>query len=975
MTTEFDRWAMNDLALVEDRQETGGERFEDGGAPQIADADESVPSADEERVWLAQMQEPDRVMKAARAVHLTGAIDSLRLVEAASALFRAEPKLGARYHFEDIGLVRRFHAEPAEGAVEILRADAIDEACGLICERQNRAFDAEREPALAVLVILLPDAVVVGALLHRIAFETASVDTVLANIARIMDGRAPTWPEARAGLDLAAPLERPAPIAGIRTPCPAPLIRSGEGELDPRPRAQVFQTTLDESALGAARDPVAVFSVTAAAFARLVLDLGGREAIDLRLPAGLQSEDAADPKTVGVVIEQGHSQAEIADKVSAVLSGRAGETRRDDGAIRPLVAVAHRPSASDCFTVKGITARRLSLPHPDDPGELRLSIGFDADRPGAIDIELATDPLVSRFAGGFLIERLVDRLIGQEATGLSLEWAGAPPSAEEAPKIAASPLAERPTFLSSTSIESLILAEFREALGAASMGPDDDFFDFGGHSLIATRIIGRLQGEHGIELRFNDLFSHPTAAGLARQATVMVVAEPETASQPRPSTMAAPLSLAQASLWKAYAAFGFGEIFNLPFALDFLQPVDERVFERAFLDILERHTGLRTLFRSEGEEVRQHVVPMAELSHYRWFWTSEDSAGIDRHDEAGHHFDLSRELPLRLRFLRDPGTGRQTLSFLFHHIVLDEWSVNLMMDELTIAYRARAEGRAPHFATTPRPFHEFAEAQAAAGIDERDVRYWTDRLNDAPQGPPLARLNTAEDQTGDSSPAGGWVEIKPSQTVCEGLYAVSKENSASLFNTVYAAIAAALAKLGDLDDLVIGTSASGRTDHSFFDTVGYFTTVVAHRLHFDADLTIGALIEQAKLTVNESMPHTHIPIDIVEEALGMAPGRDHLFGVFIQIHAKNKLNGALRAADGGEIEFRQVDPERHESLLGLQFEVMEETIGGRRSIRVLMSYRADQYGPDLVEAVSRTTGEMFERFAGPDASGVRLQDS
>ncbi|MCK5933390.1 MAG: agrobactine synthetase subunit F [Fulvimarina manganoxydans] len=962
---------MNDLALVEERQEREGERFEDGGTQQTADADDSVPSADEERVWLAQMQEPDRVMKAARAVHLTGAIDSVRLVEAASALFRAEPKLGACYHFEDIGLVRRFRAEPA---VEILRAEGVHEACGLICERQNRAFDAEREPALRVLVILLPDAVVIGALLHRIAFETASVDTVLANIARIMDGRAPTWPEARAGLDLAAPSERPAPIAGIRTPCPAPLIRCGEGEPDHRPRAQVFQTTLDESALGAARDRMAVFSVTAAAFARLVLDLGGREAIDLRLPAGLQSEGAADPKTSVVMIEQRHSQAEIADKVSAVLSGRAGETPREDGAIRPLIAVAHRPAASDWFAVKGVTARCLPLPHPDEAAELRLSIGFDADRPGAIDIELATGPFVSRFAGGFLIERLVDRLIGQEATGLSLKTA-ATRSTEEAPEAVASSLAERPTSLSSTSIESLILAEFREALGEASMGPDDDFFDFGGHSLIATRIIGRLQGEHGIELRFNDLFSYPTAAGLARQATVMVAAEPETASQPRPSTMAAPLSLAQASLWKAYSAFGFGEIFNLPFALEFLQPVDERVFERAFLDILERHTGLRTLFLLEGEEVRQHVVPMAELSRYRWFWTSEDSVGVERHDEAGHHFDLSRALPLRLRFLRDPATGRQTLSFLFHHIVLDEWSVNLMMDELTIAYRARAEGKTPHFATTPRPFHEFAEAQAAAGIDERDVRYWTERLKDAPQGPPLARLNTASDQAEDSSPAGGWVEIKPSQTVCEGLYAVSKANSASLFNTVYATIAAALAKLGNLDDLVIGTSASGRTDHSFFDTVGYFTTVVAHRLHFDADLTIGTLIEQAKLTVNESMPHTHIPIDIVEEALGIAPGRDHLFGVFIQIHAKNKLNGALRAADGGEIEFRQVDPERHESLLGLQFEVMEETIGGRRSIRVLMSYRADQYGPDLVEAVSRTTGEMFERFAEPDASGVRLQDS
>ncbi|MBJ7532568.1 agrobactine synthetase subunit F, partial [Rhodomicrobium vannielii ATCC 17100] len=154
----------------------------------------------------------------------------------------------------------------------------------------------------------------------------------------------------------------------------------------------------------------------------------------------------------------------------------------------------------------------------------------------------------------------------------------------------------------------------------------------------------------------------------------------------------------------------------------------------------------------------------------------------------------------------------------------------------------------------------------------------------------------------------------------------------------------------------------------FFDTISYFTTVVAHRLQFQAATSVGELIDTVKQTINGSMPYTDIPIDLVEEALGMEPGRDHLFEVFIQIHAKNKLNGAINGPGGSQIRFRQIDPDKHESLLGLQFEVMEEEIDKERSIRVLMSYRSDHYTPQQVERLRKTTSDVFTSFSKPGIS-------
>ncbi len=114
------------------------------------------------------------------------------------------------------------------------------------------------------------------------------------------------------------------------------------------------------------------------------------------------------------------------------------------------------------------------------------------------------------------------------------------------------------------SVAPLILQEFREALVAPEMTLDEDFFDRGGHSLVATRVIGRLLSLHQIEININDLFSHPTARGLVGYAKRLNVAQPNAAvaTADDHDRAQAPLSLAQESLWKVYEAFGHDEIFQ-----------------------------------------------------------------------------------------------------------------------------------------------------------------------------------------------------------------------------------------------------------------------------------------------------------------------------------------------------------------------------------------------------------------------------
>lgn len=969
------------MAGESDRRQVHVDMESFDGGPEKGHADISrmspgaaAPSQYEERAWLAQMQEPEGIHRHLLAYSLTGTPDIARLVAAARTLATRWPALNSRYRFDEQGELRRQEDGNTFGAIEILRANTLIDATRLALSHQAAPFDPEAEAPFKLLLILCETEALLVMLLHRLLDESCPAESVLRGLAAAYQGlpipRVPTpaiaAQSASGGMAPIAWLHRgdqgaqilSAAVSGTafpdasgatatrhRTVAPASLIGSDVLELTP---------------------PAALLASVAARFALFVALLGGHETINLavpRQPGSILGEPglayaARDRASLAVAIGRPVTEttaailAQIASGGAAAISGL------------PQVTVTWLADPNDFFDAGDLRLERLPLPTREPLADLNLGVGRTAD--GHLLLELTTGQAVSAHAGALLIDRF-GAFLDDPTILESLPARGTAPLRSTA----GTPVEQSAPSDEANGIEALILAAFREALASPAMGPQDDFFDHGGHSLIATRIIGRLLGNHGIEVHFNDLFSYPTAASLARHARrseAQAIGLPEVAGAS--GSLTAPLSLAQMSLWKAYAAFGFNEIFNIPFALDFLDPVDERVFECAFLDLVERHPGLRTLFYADGDTVLQQVVPMYDLPGYKWFWTSDESADVARNSEAGHRFDLAKELPIRLRFLKDPANGRQTLSFLFHHIVLDEWSVNLMMDELAEAYRARAAGKAPRWTTEPAPFHEFARKQAAAGVNADHLAYWTDMLRDAPKSLPMlgaAQERSAPDAESLSSAAGGWVEFKLDHAVTEGLYTTAKECSASLFNVAYAAIAASLNRLGGVCDLVVGTSASGRIDPAYFDTVGYFTTVVAHRLRFSPATTLGELIATVKNTVNESLPHSEIPIDLIEEALGMTPGRDHLFEVFIQIHAKNKLNGTLRTADGRAIEFRQVDPERHESLLGLHFEVMEEMIAGERSIRVLMSYRTEHYGPEQVEAIRTTTRDVFARFAHPGA--------
>ncbi len=69
-----------------------------------------------------------------------------------------------------------------------------------------------------------------------------------------------------------------------------------------------------------------------------------------------------------------------------------------------------------------------------------------------------------------------------------------------------------------TPVEDLLCGAFCEVLGLNEVGVDDNFFDLGGNSLLATRLVARLRHTLAADLTVRTLFDHPTITQLAPHA-------------------------------------------------------------------------------------------------------------------------------------------------------------------------------------------------------------------------------------------------------------------------------------------------------------------------------------------------------------------------------------------------------------------------------------------------------------------------
>ncbi len=295
----------------------------------------------------------------------------------------------------------------------------------------------------------------------------------------------------------------------------------------------------------------------------------------------------------------------------------------------------------------------------------------------------------------------------------------------------------------STPVEEILATLYAHTLGLDHVGIDDSFFDLGGDSLSAMRLIAAINTTLDTDLSVRTVFDTPTvarlASGIGRAGSSRL---PRLTPVARPAVI--PLSYAQQRLWFIDQLEGPSPLYNVAAALRLSGGLDVEALRAALADVVGRHESLRTVFGTVEGTPRQVVIPVERVD---FGWEVVDATGwsgtqLDAAVNAAacYPFDLAAEIPLRAR-LFEVAHREHVLVIVMHHIAADGWSLRPLAADLSVAYADRCAGRAPNLSPLAVQYIDYTLWQRTQLGDLHDphspitteLEYWEHTLAGMPE--------------------------------------------------------------------------------------------------------------------------------------------------------------------------------------------------------------------------------------------------
>ncbi len=422
-----------------------------------------------------------------------------------------------------------------------------------------------------------------------------------------------------------------------------------------------------------------------------------------------------------------------------------------------------------------------------------------------------------------------------------------------------------------TPLEELLAGVFAEVLGVERIGADDNFFEHGGHSLAAMRLLARVREAVGVDLPLHRVFETPTVAELAR--TIEGAARSDAPPLVPTSRTAAPLplSFAQQRLWFLHQLEPASAAYNIPAAIHLRGALDPAALAAALSEVARRQESLRTRFAAGRDEPVQVVDPPAPVAVPRI-----DLAGLP----AGRRLEEARRLARAEALIPfDLGVGRllraslvgldadeQLLLLTMHHVISDGWSLRVLAHELGELYGAAAAGRPSPLPEPGIQYGDYAVWQRRwlqGDLLAAEIAHWRTRLAGAP---PVLNLPLDHPRAAVASDRGGSRAVELPPEGLRDLRTLARRHGVTLFMAVLAAFQALLSRLSGDEDVSVGTPVAGRGQIQTEGLIGFFVNTLVIRTDLSGEPTFAALLARVREAALAAYAHQEVPFEkLVEE--------------------------------------------------------------------------------------------------------------
>ncbi|MEJ1935083.1 condensation domain-containing protein, partial [Nostoc sp. NIES-2111] len=338
-----------------------------------------------------------------------------------------------------------------------------------------------------------------------------------------------------------------------------------------------------------------------------------------------------------------------------------------------------------------------------------------------------------------------------------------------------------------------------------------------------------------------------------------------------------PVSFAQQRLWFLEQLNPGNTIYNVPTAIRLTGSLNLTALEQTFNEILRRHEVFRTKFTVVDGQPLQAIVPsltiLLPVLDLKQLPVDQREAEAKRiiSAEIERPFDLSSLGLLRVMLFALSQT-EHILLLNMHHIICDDWSMGLLIGELSVIYTAFAQNQSSvrHSTQTPLPelplqYADFAHWQRQwlqGEILQTQLAYWRSQLN----GISMLDLPVDKKRTNIQNYQGAieFIELPPQLT--HALEALSQQESATLFMTLLAAFQILLYRYTNQDDITVGSPIANRNRSEIEGLIGFFVNSLVLRTNLSGNPTFKELLSRVRDVTLEAYKHQDLPFEkLVEE--------------------------------------------------------------------------------------------------------------
>ncbi|KAM3424169.1 hypothetical protein BST61_g11288 [Cercospora zeina] len=392
---------------------------------------------------------------------------------------------------------------------------------------------------------------------------------------------------------------------------------------------------------------------------------------------------------------------------------------------------------------------------------------------------------------------------------------------------------------------------------------------------------------------------------------------------------------------------------NIQFRLEVDHDLDIPRLKQVIQTLGQRHEALHSAFYMSDEGTKVGV--MAESTFELAARNIESAAEADAVSQnlLSRTWDIERgEVASAILLSLSP--RRHYLLFGFHHIAIDGFSFNLVLNEMNMLYARQ---------TLPSIDYRFSDwakeqrRQVESGALAQDISYWKHQLKSALEPLPLLPMAHV-----DFRPSPERYEFEESDEVtldaktAAAIKNLCKRHRVSVFTYFLTIFKILLFRFVDVESVCIGMADAGRSDGRTHRTVGYLLNLLP--LVFErgaADEKFGDALQQARDVSMGALAHSRVPFTVLVNELKTVRSDTYnpLFQAFIDFRQINADPGVLNAKPSG----------RHAAGRTPHDLVLDITTVGSDEINVILNAQKSLYSHKATQTLLESYLHLVKTFA------------